>query len=79
MNVDQKIGSVSSNASELHTSVALDLQKLEKLISQLNNSLLKLAVDRGQYDSEVSACNGLCKEIQELMNDTKRVTTNNER
>lgn len=67
-----------SNPSDLKDTVAIDLHKLQKLISQLNNSLLKLAVDRGQYNIEVQACNGLCKEIQELMNDTKRVTADHE-
>lgn len=57
-----------------------DLHKLQNLISQLNNSLLKLTVDRGQYYNEVNACSGLCKEIKELMNaTTKRITPDNER
>lgn len=68
MDLEQKTTSVSPTAS--------DLQKLQKLISQLNNSLLKLTVDRGQYRNEVDACSGLCKEIKELMNaTTKRITS----
>ena len=58
----------------LNENVALD--NVKKLVSNLNQSLIKLEVDRNRFKTEVEACEGLCSEIKEMIHvTTKRVVS----
>ena len=46
------------------------LGDIQKLMSDLNSSLLELKKEKDEYQSRVSECRGLCHRIKELMNAT---------
>jgi cell division protein FtsL len=60
INEDKKIISCKQNS----------LVDIQKLITDLNQSLLELKKEKDDYQSRISECRGLCHEIRELMDAT---------
>lgn len=46
------------------------LNDIQKLVSDLNKSLLELKEDKDEYENRINECKGLCNRIRELMDAT---------
>ncbi len=49
---------------------ATSLGDIQKLITDLNKSLLELKKEKDEYQSRITECRGLCHKIRELMDAT---------
>jgi peptidoglycan hydrolase CwlO-like protein len=59
--------------------IADSLTNIQKLVSDLNKSLLELKEDKDEYESHINECKGLCNRIRELMDaTTARIITTGE-
>jgi len=61
--MDRKIDSKQNNET-------IPLGNFQKLITDLNRSLLELKKEKDEYRSRINECRGLCHKIRELMNAT---------
>jgi peptidoglycan hydrolase CwlO-like protein len=46
------------------------LTNIQKLVSDLNKSLLELKEEKDEYQNRINECKGLCNRIRELMDAT---------
>jgi hypothetical protein len=55
------------------------LSDIQKLITDLNSSLLELKKEKDKYRSNLTECRGLCHQIRELMDATTTRITKSDR